>query len=84
MLVGHCHMDIVRAGSHQMATQSTNLRYLHDAMMDYAEQLISMFPGDKLRRVFFVNSGLVHLICLQQKNQIGSPFNVLLGRKLMS
>jgi 4-aminobutyrate aminotransferase-like enzyme len=55
--VGHCHMDVVRAGFHQMATQSTNLRYLHDAMMDYAEQLISTFPGDKLRRVFFVNSG---------------------------
>jgi 4-aminobutyrate aminotransferase-like enzyme len=50
-------MDVVRAGFHQMATQSTNLRYLHDAMMDYAEQLISTFPGDKLRRVFFVNSG---------------------------
>ncbi|XP_062514589.1 alanine--glyoxylate aminotransferase 2-like isoform X2 [Corticium candelabrum] len=55
--VGHCHPDIVKAGQQQMATQSTNLRYLHDAMMDYAEQLISTFPGDKMKKVFFVNSG---------------------------
>lgn len=64
VIVGHCHVDVVRAGQRQMATQSTNLRYLHDAMMDYAEQLISVFPGDKLKRVFFVNSGLVIFVMI--------------------
>lgn len=52
-------MDVVSAGYQQMITQNNNVRFVHDAVMDYAEQLISTFPGNKLKRVFLVNSGLV-------------------------
>eukprot|EP00118_Oscarella_pearsei_P016830 m.163865 g.163865 ORF g.163865 m.163865 type:complete len:403 (+) comp38858_c0_seq46:1881-3089(+) len=54
--VGHCHPAVVQAGQQQMAVLNTNTRYLHDAILDYAEDLLATFPG-KLTRVFFVNSG---------------------------
>jgi 4-aminobutyrate aminotransferase-like enzyme len=54
--VGHSHPDVVRAGQRQMAALNTNTRYLHDAMLDYAEQLIATLP-EPLRVCYFVNSG---------------------------
>ena len=54
--VGHAHPDVVRAGQRQMAALSTNTRYLHDAMLDYAERLTSTLP-EPLRVCYFVNSG---------------------------
>ena len=54
--VGHAHPDVVRAGQQQMAALNTNTRYLHDAMLEYAEQLTATLP-DPLRVCYFVNSG---------------------------
>ncbi|XP_054728962.1 alanine--glyoxylate aminotransferase 2-like [Anastrepha obliqua] len=54
--VGHCHPKVVRAGSLQMATISTNNRFLHDELVQCAKTLTSKMPGD-LSVCFFVNSG---------------------------
>ena len=54
--VGHCHPKVVAAGCRQMAILSTNTRYLHDALNEYAELLSGTMP-DSLQVCFFVNSG---------------------------
>ena len=55
-LVGHCHPKVVRALASQAATLNTHTRYLHDTVLDYAEQLLAMFP-DELDRVMFGCTG---------------------------
>jgi 4-aminobutyrate aminotransferase-like enzyme/Ser/Thr protein kinase RdoA (MazF antagonist) len=54
--VGHSHPDVVRAGQRQMAALNTNTRYLHEAMLEYAERLTATLP-EPLRVCYFVNSG---------------------------
>ncbi|HEX6944151.1 MAG TPA: aminotransferase class III-fold pyridoxal phosphate-dependent enzyme [Gemmatimonadaceae bacterium] len=54
--VGHAHPDVVRAGQRQMAALNTNTRYLHEAMLDYADRLTATLP-EPLRVCYFVNSG---------------------------
>ncbi len=54
--VGHSHPRVVEAGRRQMAILNTNTRYLHDLLVEYAEDLVALLPGD-LSRVYFVNSG---------------------------
>jgi 4-aminobutyrate aminotransferase-like enzyme len=54
--VGHCHPKVVEAGVRQMQTLNTNTRYLHDAILHYAERLTSTLP-DPLNVCYFVNSG---------------------------
>ena len=54
--VGHCHPRVVEAGVRQVQTLNTNTRYLHDAILDYAERLTSTLPTP-LRVCYFVNSG---------------------------
>jgi 4-aminobutyrate aminotransferase-like enzyme/Ser/Thr protein kinase RdoA (MazF antagonist) len=54
--VGHAHPDVVRAGQQQMAALNTNTRYLHDAILEYAERLTATLP-EPLRVCYFVNSG---------------------------
>jgi 4-aminobutyrate aminotransferase-like enzyme len=43
--VGHAHPAVVEAISAQAATLVTNTRYLHGAILDYAEQLLTSFGG---------------------------------------
>ncbi len=54
--VGHCHPKVVEAGVRQMQTLNTNTRYLHDTILEYAEQLTSTLP-EPLSVCYFVNSG---------------------------
>jgi len=54
--VGHAHPDVVRAGQRQMAVLNTNTRYLHEAILEYAERLTATLP-ESLRCCWFVNSG---------------------------
>ncbi|MCK5826720.1 MAG: aminotransferase class III-fold pyridoxal phosphate-dependent enzyme, partial [Desulfuromusa sp.] len=54
--VGHCHPKVVAAGQAQMAKLNTNTRYLHDNLVNYADQLLATMPGD-LSVCLFVNSG---------------------------
>lgn len=44
--VGHCHPHVVKALSEQAATLNTHTRYLHEAVVDYAEMLGDLLPGD--------------------------------------
>lgn len=44
--VGHCHPQVVEAISAQTATLNVHSRYLHDNVLDYAEQLIATFDAD--------------------------------------
>lgn len=54
--VGHCHPRVVKAAREQMALLNTNTRYLHDNIVNYAQQLTATLP-DPLTVCFFVNSG---------------------------
>jgi 4-aminobutyrate aminotransferase-like enzyme len=54
--VGHSHPRVVEAASRQMAILNTNTRYLHGAILEYAERLAAMFPSP-LSVCWFVNSG---------------------------
>jgi len=44
--VGHCHPDVVEALSTQASTLNTHTRYLHDAIIEYAEMLAGRLPGE--------------------------------------
>ncbi len=44
--VGHCHPDVVEALSRQAARLNTHTRYLHQAVIEYAEMLGERLPGD--------------------------------------
>ena len=44
--VGHCHPEVVQALSEQAATLNTHTRYLHHGVIEYAEKLGALFPGD--------------------------------------
>ncbi len=54
--VGHCHPHVVRALSRQSAALNTNTRYIYDNIIEYAERLSALMPGD-LNACLFVNSG---------------------------
>ncbi len=54
--VGHCHPRVVEAGQRQMAILNTNTRYLHETIVEYADQLVAKFP-DPLNVCYFVCSG---------------------------
>lgn len=54
--VGHEHPHVVEAGQEQMAVLNTNTRYLHEAVLEYAESLTALLP-DPLSVCFFVSSG---------------------------
>lgn len=54
--VGHCHPTVVKAGSSQMASLSTNNRFLHDELVQCARNLTNKLPSE-LTVCFFVNSG---------------------------
>ncbi|RMH15900.1 MAG: aminotransferase class III-fold pyridoxal phosphate-dependent enzyme, partial [Gemmatimonadetes bacterium] len=54
--VGHAHPRVVAAARRQMGVLNTNTRYLHPALLTYAERLAATLP-DPLEVCFFVNSG---------------------------
>lgn len=54
--VGHCHPHVVRALQRQAAVLNTNTRYLHPAILRYAERLTAHLP-EPLRVCYFVCSG---------------------------
>ncbi len=43
--VGHCHPRVVAAIADQASRLNTHTRYLHENVVDYAERLLSKFPG---------------------------------------
>lgn len=54
--VGHCHPEVVEAISMQTATLNVHSRYLHDNVLDYAEQLTATFD-DSLQCVLLTCTG---------------------------
>ena len=54
--LGHQHPRVVRAATRQISVLNTNTRYLHPAIVEYAEDLLNTFPQE-LNKIFFVNSG---------------------------
>jgi len=44
--VGHCHPDVVEALTKQIGTLNTHTRYLHHAIVEYAEMLADTMPGN--------------------------------------
>jgi 4-aminobutyrate aminotransferase-like enzyme/Ser/Thr protein kinase RdoA (MazF antagonist) len=55
-VAGHCHPHVVKAIARQTAALNTNTRYLYGSILNYAERLVSLLPGD-LSVCLFVNSG---------------------------
>jgi len=54
--VGHAHPAVVAAVSAQMARLNTHTRYLHGAVLAYAEDLLSTLP-DELDQIMFMCTG---------------------------
>ncbi len=54
--VGHCHPHVVRALARQATALNTNSRYLYESIIEYAERIGELMPGD-LGACLFVNSG---------------------------
>ncbi|MCV2392945.1 aspartate aminotransferase family protein [Actinotalea sp. M2MS4P-6] len=54
--VGHAHPRVVAAMAEQAATLNTHTRYLHDAIVGYSEDLLSLLP-DEIDRVMFLCTG---------------------------
>lgn len=54
--VGHAHPRVVEAAARQKAILETNTRYLHPAILDYADRLVATLPAP-LEVVYLVNSG---------------------------
>ena len=54
--VGHENPQVVAAGQAQMAVLNTNSRYLHPAIIEFTQNLLSTLP-DQLSVVHLVNSG---------------------------
>ena len=54
--VGHAHPTVVAAIQRQIAVLATHTRYLHENVLEYAEQLTSRLPAH-LDTCIFVNSG---------------------------
>jgi 4-aminobutyrate aminotransferase-like enzyme len=50
--VGHCHPHVVAAMSVQAGILATHTRYLHDAVLSYAERLLSHFPSEISQAMF--------------------------------
>jgi len=44
--VGHCHPHVVEQVTRQIATLNTHTRYLHHAIVEFAEMLVDTLPGD--------------------------------------
>ena len=44
--VGHCHPEVVAALAQQAGTLNTHTRYLHHAVIEYAEMLADTLPGE--------------------------------------
>jgi 4-aminobutyrate aminotransferase-like enzyme len=54
--VGHCHPYVVEAAARQLATLNIHNRYLHQAVLDYAERLLATLPG-ALSNITFTCTG---------------------------
>lgn len=54
--VGHCHPEVVEAIASQTATLNVHSRYLHDNVLDYAEQLTATFD-DSLQCLLMTCTG---------------------------
>ena len=54
--VGHCHPHVVEALVRQATTLNTHTRYLHEAILEFAEMLLALFPPS-LDRVMFTCTG---------------------------
>lgn len=54
--LGHSHPRVAEAVAKQMGLINTHTRYLHENILDYAEDLLSTMP-DELNRVMFLLSG---------------------------
>ncbi|PQB03482.1 aminotransferase class III-fold pyridoxal phosphate-dependent enzyme [Aureitalea marina] len=54
--VGHEHPAVVQAAKKQLSVLNTNTRYLHPAVLDYADRLRKKLP-DHIEVIYLVNSG---------------------------
>ena len=54
--VGHCHPKVVEAAYKQNKILNTNTRYLHESIINYAQNICATLPDD-LGVCFFTNSG---------------------------
>lgn len=54
--IGHCHPTVVEAIRDQVGRLATNTRYLHGAVLDYAERLLATMP-DQIGHLMFTCTG---------------------------
>lgn len=54
--MGHCHPKVVQAVYEQMQKINTHTRYLHENIINYSENLLSLMPSE-IDRVMYMCSG---------------------------
>nr|WP_284452414.1 aminotransferase class III-fold pyridoxal phosphate-dependent enzyme [Mesorhizobium sp. WSM4875] len=54
--VGHCHPRVLDAVAKQSAILNTHTRYLHDAILDYSEDLLATYP-EEIGNVMYTCTG---------------------------
>lgn len=50
--IGHCHPAVIDAVYQQMQQLNTHTRYLHEAILDYSEQLLATAPAEIDRAMY--------------------------------
>ena len=55
--LGHCHPAVVEAITRQAATLATNTRYLHETILELAEELLETVTGTDLRHLMLTCTG---------------------------
>ena len=55
--LGHCHPAVVEAVTRQVQLLNTHTRYLHEAILDYTDDLLTTFPQDVQWRAMYMCTG---------------------------
>ncbi|MBI0455386.1 aminotransferase class III-fold pyridoxal phosphate-dependent enzyme, partial [Dickeya dianthicola] len=50
--IGHCHPAVIEAVHAQMCQLNTHTRYLHDRILDYTEDLLTLVPKDITKAMY--------------------------------
>ncbi|MBJ7220907.1 MULTISPECIES: aspartate aminotransferase family protein [unclassified Brenneria] len=78
--VGHCHPAVVEAIARQSATLNTHTRYLHEAIVDFAEDLLSEFPAELNNVVFTCTGSEANDLALRVARHVTGGTGVLVTR----
>lgn len=75
--VGHCHPKVVEAICKQAATLNTHTRYLHEGIVDYAEELTASFANPLNAAMFTCTGSEANDIALRMARAVTGNMGVI-------